>query len=151
MLLNRITQLPILKLCGFGLIVLLLFFLRVVSFNTNVLNHDELEWLYGIERTWIDPRPFIGFEAHTSGPLSIYLLSILKLFVDSPSTMHLRLFGFFAFILPTIALLFFSKKNYFNFAGIVLLFSLLAIKKEDIFGYNTEYQIMLFTEYCTYC
>ncbi|MFM1791824.1 MAG: hypothetical protein RLZZ252_178, partial [Bacteroidota bacterium] len=91
---NQVKQLTLFKFAGFGAIVLLLFFVRLVSFNTNVLNHDELEWLYGIERTWQDARPFIGFEAHTSGPLSIYFLSVIKLFVSSPTTLHLRLFGF---------------------------------------------------------
>lgn len=142
---NQVKQLTLFKFAGFGAIVLLLFFVRLVSFNTNVLNHDELEWLYGIERTWQDARPFIGFEAHTSGPLSIYFLSIIKLFVSSPTTLHLRLFGFVFFIIPTCFILFRVKKNYWNFAGLGFLFALLSIQTEDFFSYNTEFQILLFT------
>ena len=136
----------------FGLSILLLFSVRLVSFNYNVLNHDELEWLYGIHRTQIDPRPFVGFEAHTSGPVSVYFLSLINLFVSEPQTIHLRFFCFFFLLVPTMALLFWGKRNYLNFAGLAFFTTLLSINFqqfewyfEDLFCYNTEFQILFFT------
>jgi hypothetical protein len=136
----------------FGLSILLLFSVRLVSFNYNVLNHDELEWLYGIHRTQIDPRPFVGFEAHTSGPVSVYFLSLINLFVSEPQTIHLRFFCFFFLIVPTMALLFWGKRNYLNYAGLAFFTTLLSINFqqfewyfEDLFCYNTEFQILFFT------
>lgn len=136
----------------FGLAVLFLLGVRLISFNNNVLDHDEIEWLYGIHRMRIDPRPFIGFEAHTSGPLSTYILSLINFFVGQPQTIHLRLFSFFLLIVPSMALLFWGKKNAINYAGLAFMTALLSINfkpieslVEDFFCYNTEFQILLFT------
>ena len=142
---TREEKLTYIKLLGFGVILSLLLLVRIVSFNSNVLNPDELEWLYGIDRIFVDPRPFVGFEAHTSGPMSIYILSLIKIFVANPTTMHLRIFCFILFILPTFILLFRFKKKVYNFAGVCFLFLLLSIKHEDFYCYNSEYQIMVFT------
>lgn len=136
----------------FGLAVFFLFAVRLISFNNNVLNHDEIEWLYGIHRMLIDPTPFIGFEAHTSGPLSIYILSVLNFFFKEPQAIHLRFFSFFLLIVPSLALLFWGKKNYVNYAGLGFMTALLSINflpfkylTEDFFCYNTEFQILFFT------
>jgi hypothetical protein len=136
----------------FGISILFLFVVRIISFNNNVLNHDELEWLYGIHRTLIDPRPFVGFEGHTSGPTSTYFLSLLNLFIEQPLAIHLRLFSFFFLITPTLALVFWGKANHLNYAGLVFLTILLSVsfvpfeyKFEDLYCYNTEFQILLFT------
>lgn len=129
----------------FGISMGVLFLFRLLSFHSDVYNPDEIEWIYGIERVWIDSKPFVGFEAHTSGPLSIYILSLLKLFITTPSTLHLRLFSFLFFIIPTLAIVFWTRKNYLNFGGLYFLLYLLAIPSEDFYSYNTEYQIMLFT------
>jgi len=136
----------------FGLAVLFLLGVRLISFNNNVLDHDEIEWLYGIHRMRIDPRPFIGFEAHTSGPLSTYILSLINLFVSQPQTIHLRLFSFSLLIVPSMALLFWGTRNKVNYAGLFFMTALLSINfkpienlVEDFFCYNTEFQILLFT------
>lgn len=136
----------------FSLAVLFLLGVRIISFNKNVLNHDEIEWLYGIHRMLIDPTPFIGFEAHTSGPLSIYILSILNFFLENPQTIHLRFFSFFLLIVPSLALLFWGKKGYLNYAGLGFMTAMLSINflpfkylTEDFFCYNTEFQILFFT------
>jgi hypothetical protein len=136
----------------FGSSILLLFCVRIISFNNNILNHDELEWLYGIHRTNIDPRPFLGFDAHTSGPVSIYILSLINLFIAQPQTIHLRLFCFFFLIIPAMALLFWGRRNYLNYAALAFFTTLLSVNFqqfewyfEDLFCYNTEFQILFFT------
>jgi hypothetical protein len=100
----------------------------------------------------LDPRPFVGFEGHTSGPTSTYFLSLLNLFIEQPLTIHLRLFSFFFLITPTLALVFWGKANHLNYAGLVFLTILLSVSfvpfeyhHEDLYCYNTEFQIFLFT------
>jgi hypothetical protein len=136
----------------FSLAILFILGVRIISFNNNVLNHDEIEWLYGIHRMRIDPTPFIGFDAHTTGPLSIYILSLINFFVAQPQAIHLRLFCFFLMIVPSLALLFWGTKNYLNYMGLGFMTALLSINfnpfeyvVEDFFSYNTEFQILLFT------
>lgn len=136
----------------FGIISLILFVGRIISFRENSLDPDELEWMYDIRRCLEDPRPFVGFDAHTSGPFAIYILSIFKLLTTFSKLYQLRLITFFFFILPS--LLFISKIAQKGTSIIAMLtFGILVSSfnvpffgqsYDGIFSYNTEYLIMIF-------
>lgn len=127
--------------------------IRLVSWDKNVLNIDELEWIYLLHRVKINPIPFSGFVAHTTGPLAIFNLSIINLFQKIPSLYGLRLFQFFLCIVPTFILLFEGLTSKAKRFGILFFFLIISSPEfnyslfkpfDDFYAYNTEYQIMLF-------
>lgn len=127
--------------------------IRSISWTNNYLNIDELGWIYLINRLKINPIPFSGFTAQTTGPLAIYFLSVVNFIFGISSLVGLRIFQFFICIVPTYFLIFLSlSKTVRNFG--VFFFFLLVISPysyhsliepfNDFLAYNTEYQIMLF-------
>ena len=88
-----------------ALISILLLITRLISFRENSLEPDELEWLYDIRRCLVDPRPFVGFDSHTSGPFAIYILTLLKLVTSFSKLYQLRIISFIFFILPSLFLI----------------------------------------------
>jgi hypothetical protein len=132
---------------------LLLFVTRIISFREFSLDPDELEWLYDVRKCLIDPRPFVGFDAHTTGPFAIYLLAMLK-FVTGFSTLYqLRLVSFFFFIVPSMVLVSSILPKKSRTIGLLAFTVLLCAKNfrdfgnfyDGIFSYNTEYQILVYT------
>lgn len=141
------------KIVIFFILILISGLFRSITWNENFLNIDELEWLYLMRRVTINPLPFQGFTAHTSGPLAIYLLSITNLFEGIPPLIRLRLFQFFICILPTFIFIYKSTSLQGKIFSVFFFFLLiitsengltLQSKVDDFFAYNTEYQIMLF-------
>lgn len=136
-----------------GLLCLLLFVTRIISFRELSLDPDELEWLYDIRKCLIDPRPFLGFDAHTSGPFAIYLLSFFKLLTGFTNVYQLRLVSFFFFIIPSLLFLNKSLNSSSRFIGSLAFVVFLSCKNfpnfgefyDGIFCYNTEYQILVFS------
>ena len=132
---------------------LILFVIRIISFREFSLDPDELEWLYDIRKCFIDPRPFVGFDAHTSGPFAIYLLALIKLLTGFSKLYQLRLISFFLFILPSLFLIYqISQKGAKLIGGLAFVVLICAKNFPDfgvfydgIYSYNTEYQILLFT------
>ena len=82
----------------FGIISIILFVGRIISFRENSLDPDELEYMYAIRRCMENPSPFVGFDAHTSGPFAIYVLAFFKLMTGFSKLYQLRLISFFFFI-----------------------------------------------------
>lgn len=137
----------------FFLLAFILFFTRIISFREFSLDPDELEWMYVIRRCLVDPRPFVGFDAHTSGPFAIYLLAFLKIITGFSKLYQLRLITFFAFILPSFYLIYQISPKGSKIVGI-LAFSVMVSAKnfaqfgyfyDGVFSYNTEYQILIYT------
>jgi hypothetical protein len=128
--------------------------LRSLFWREIVLNIDELEWSYLLNRVKENPIPFRGFEGHTSGPISIYFLSIINLFTSYPTLKAIRIFQYVFIIIPTCIIVFkasnsktriFSSTFFFLF---LISFSFILVSPErsndDFLAYNTEYQLMLF-------
>ena len=69
----------------------IIFVCRIISFRENSLDPDELEYLYAIRRCLVDPRPFVGFDSHTTGPFAIYLLAMIKMLTGFSKLYQLRL------------------------------------------------------------
>ena len=127
---------------------------RSLFWKDIVLNIDELEWSYLLNRVKENPIPFRGFEGHTSGPISIYFLSIINLFTSYPTLKAIRIFQYVFIIIPTCIIVFkasnfktriFSSTFFFLF---LISFSPILVSPErsndDFLAYNTEYQLMLF-------
>lgn len=133
----------IVKLFPFFFIIIIFLF-RLDSFKNIILNIDEIEWIYALNRCYINPIPFIGFDAHTSGPIAIYLLLPLKLFVSSVELKHLRIYSFFVFIIPSLFFVYYSFKGRLAFFSLAIFSSFFLIFNKDFFAYNTEYPIILF-------
>lgn len=127
---------------------------RSLFWQEVVLNIDELEWSYLLNRVKENPIPFKGFEGHTSGPISIYFLSIINLFTSYPTLKAIRIFQYIFIIIPTCIIVFkasnfktriFSSTFFFLF---LISFSPILLSPErsndDFLAYNTEYQLMLF-------
>ena len=127
---------------------------RSIFWEETVLNIDELEWSYLLNRVKENPIPFQGFDAHTTGPISIYFLSILNLFTNEPSLKAIRVFQYVGIIIPTCIIVYKAgtlKSRIFSSTFFFLcLFSLSPILftseyiNDDFLAYNTEYQLMLF-------
>ncbi|MFM6949239.1 MAG: hypothetical protein ACKOWQ_09510, partial [Aquirufa sp.] len=130
-----------------------LFITRIISFRESLLNIDELEWLYLTRKCLTDPRPFVGFDAHTSGPFSIYFLVLFKTLTGISKLYQLRLISFFFFILPSFFLVYQICQKSAKKIGVLTITLLLCSKSshftgywyEDISSYNTEYQILFLT------
>jgi hypothetical protein len=136
-----------------GLFCLLLLITRIISFREFSLDPDELEWLYVIQKCLEDPRPFVGFDAHTTGPFTIYLLTLIKLLTGFSSVTHLRLVSFFFFIIPSLLFIYNSLKKENQLIGSLAFVILICSKNTSDFGefydgiysYNTEYPILFFS------
>lgn len=127
--------------------------IRSISWHDHFLNIDELEWVYLIKRLNVNPLPFQGFNAHTSGPIAIYTLSVVNLLTGIPPLISLRLFQFFLCIVPTFFLIFSSVSIKGRLFAIFFFFLIIIspdnyqsflINPNDFYAYNTEYQIMVF-------
>lgn len=137
----------------FGIISIILFVGRIISFRENSLDPDELEYMYAIRRCMENPSPFVGFDAHTSGPFAIYVLAFFKLMTGFSKLYQLRLISFFFFILPSLFLVAKSAQkgtaimSMVAFGILVQCFNVPFFGQyyDGIFCYNTEYQLMIFT------
>ena len=131
----------------------IIFVCRIISFRENSLDPDELEYLYAIRRCLVDPRPFVGFDSHTTGPFAIYLLALIKILTGFSKLYQLRLITFFCFILPSLYLIYDSIKPGAKIIGATAFTVLVCISNfpffgqfyESIFSYNTEYQLLFFS------
>jgi len=129
-----------------------LFFTRIISFREFSLEPDELEWLYDIRKCLIDPRPFVGFDSHTSGPFAIYLLVILKILTGFSKLYQLRIVTFFIFILPSFFLIYQISQKGVKFIGALTFVVMVSAKNfphfgefyDGIYSYNTEYQVLFY-------
>ena len=127
---------------------------RSLFWEDIVLNIDELEWSYLLNRVKENPIPFRGFEAHTSGPISIYFLSIINLFTNYPTLKAIRIFQYIFIIIPTCLIVYkagnfktriFSSTFFFLYLTSILPTLLTPGRSNDDFlAYNNEYQLMLF-------
>lgn len=126
---------------------------RSISWTNNYLNIDELSWVYLTNRIKFNALPFSGFTAQTTGPLAIYLLSVINLFSEIPTLIGLRIFQFFICVVPTYFLVYFSLPKSSSIIGVIFFFFLIISplsynslqgSNNDFLAYNTEYQIMLF-------
>lgn len=135
----------------FGLIALALF-IRSLTWNSNFLNIDELEWIYLLQRIKVNAIPFEGFVAHTTGPLAIYFLSFLNFVQENPTLSGLRQFQFFICIVPSFYLLYKSVSAGGKWISNLIFFLFiitndskysLTASVNDFFAYNTEYMLMI--------
>jgi hypothetical protein len=124
--------------------ILIIFFWKLQSFQDIIFNVDEIEWIYCLNKCYINPIPFEGFDAHTSGPLAIYLLIPLKFIAQTVSLTSLRLYAFLVFVLPTIFFVFYTFKGVIKYFAVLLFISMHLIFNKDFFAYNTEYPILMF-------
>lgn len=128
----------------FLLVSFCLFVWKSYSFNNFIFNLDEIEWIYCLNRCFENPIPFIGFDAHTSGPLAIYFLFPLKIIMNNIELMHLRIYNFFIFIIPSLLIVFNVFKGKYSYLSLLIFSSLLLIYDKDFYSYNSEYPIILF-------
>jgi hypothetical protein len=126
------------------LFLFLILLFRLDSFQNIVLNIDEFEWIYTLERCYLNPVPFIGFDPHTSGPFAIYLLTPLKLIINRVELTHLRIYNFFVFIVPSFFFVYKSFKGKSAILAISIFSSFFFIYHKDFFAYNSEYPVVLF-------
>lgn len=142
-------QLTIKKGLYLSLLFIFIGLFRQLSWHNNCFNVDELGWIYLLERIKYNALPFEGFTAHTSGPLSIYFLSIINLFVENPTLKSLRIFQFVVCIIPSMLILHNSISKNGKWLGVFILFLFFITcdfpVSNDLLAYNTEYQILLFT------
>jgi hypothetical protein len=144
------------KMIGISISIIIIGLFRQLTWNNNCFNIDELEWLYLLERIKYNPLPFEGFTAHTSGPFSIYFLSIINLFIENPTLKSLRIFQFVLCIIPSLIILNNSISNNGKGFGTFILFLFFITTPDDFaefydfLAYNTEYQIILFTSIIYY-
>jgi hypothetical protein len=120
-------------------LILLVFIVRFISFQDFILNIDETEWLYCLMRFKQNPIPFIGYEPHTSGPLSTFILSPLLNFKSFPSVVDLRIYGIIFTVLFTFILFFKFTKNIKLYSFLVVFSCCLLIGNKDFLAYNTEW------------
>lgn len=131
----------------------IIFVCRIISFRENSLDPDELEYLYAIRRCLIDPRPFVGFDSHTTGPMAIYLLALIKMLTGFSKLYQLRLITYFCFILPSLYFIYDAIKPGAKIIGATAFTVLVCISNfpsfgpyyDGIFCYNTEYQLLFYT------
>lgn len=145
-LIKRITK----NTFFFTILICYLIIWKLPSFQEIILNIDELEWIYCINKCYKNPIPFIGFDSHTTGPLGIYLLLPLKLIMKSPSVVALRIYGFIVFLIPTLILVFASFKTTMKYFATLILVSLMSVYDKDFFAYNTEYPLLVFNAAIVY-
>ena len=131
----------------------IIFVCRIISFRENSLDPDELEYLYSVRRCLIDPRPFVGFDSHTTGPLAIYLLAFFKILTGFSKLYQLRLITFFCFILPSLYMIYNAIKPGAKIIGATAFtvlvchanFPLFGNYYDGVFCYNTEYQLLFYS------
>ena len=131
----------------------LIFVCRLISFRENSLDPDELEYLYSVRRCLIDPRPFVGFDSHTTGPFAIYLLAFIKILTGFSKLYQLRLVTFFCFILPSLYFMYDAIKPGAKIIGATAFtvlvcsanFPLFGNYYDGVFCYNTEYQLLFYS------
>ena len=80
-------------------LIIVIFVCRFDSFQEFLLNIDEAEWLYCLKRCVSNPNHFLGFYSHTTGPISIYLLTPFYFLSSKLSVVGLRLYGLLFMIL----------------------------------------------------
>jgi len=131
----------------------IIFVCRIISFRENSLDPDELEYLYAIRRCLIDPRPFVGFDSHTTGPIAIYLLAFIKILTGFSKLYQLRLVTYFCFILPSLYFMYDAIKPGAKIIGATAFTVFVCISNfpsfgpyyDGIFCYNTEYQLLFYS------
>ena len=131
----------------------IIFVCRIISFRENSLDPDELEYLYAIRRCLIDPRPFVGFDSHTTGPFAIYLLALIKMLTGFSKLYQLRLITYFCFILPSLYFIYDAIKPGAKIIAATAFTVFVCISNfpsfgpyyDGIFCYNTEYQLLFYT------
>jgi len=141
------------NLITLAFLTFIIFVCRLISFRENSLDPDELEYLYAIRRCLIDPRPFIGFDSHTTGPMAIYLLALIKMLTGFSKLYQLRLITYFCFIVPSLYLIYHALKPGAKIIGATAFTVFVCISNfpsfglyyDGIFCYNTEYQLLLYS------
>ena len=131
----------------------IIFVCRIISFRENSLDPDELEYLYAIRRCLVDPRPFVGFDSHTTGPFAIYLLALIKMLTGFSKLYELRLITYFCFILPSLYFIYDAIKPGAKIIAATAFTVFVCISNfpsfgpyyDGIFCYNTEYQLLFYT------
>ena len=123
-----------------GILFLNFFFIlivRKISYKNILLNYDEVEWIYCLQKMLQNPIPFKGFDSHTTGPLAIYLLSPFYIISKTLALSTLRIYGLIFLFSPF--LLFFKKtlSEFIIWSTTYLCF--LTLNNEDFLAYNTEW------------
>jgi hypothetical protein len=127
----------------FFLLLTIVFVYRIDSFHEFLLNIDEAEWIYCVKRCIIHPIPFLGFDSHTTGPISIYLITPLCFFDSGLSVVGLRIYGLLFMFL--FSFLVFKLKNKKQSTLLMLVFTtFLIIQDKDFFAFNTEWILIPF-------
>lgn len=141
-----------LKYCYYAGLLIAALLIRSLTWNSNSLNIDELGWIYLLHRIHINSIPFEGFVAHTTGPLAIYLLSILNVFQEIPTLAGLRQFQFIFCIVPTFYFLYKSVTRNGRWFSLLIFFLFIITNPtndslktpvNDFFAYNTEFLLMM--------
>jgi hypothetical protein len=125
------------------LLISFLFLFRFDSFQDFLLNIDEAEWLYCLKRCVSNSVPFLGFDPHTTGPFSIYLLTPLYFLNPELSVVGLRLYGLLFMVLFSFLVFnMLAKKQKMEYALVFTTF--LLIRDKDFFAFNTEWMLIPF-------
>ena len=125
------------------LLLIIVFLFRYESFQDFLLNIDEAEWLYCVKRCVSNSIPFLGFDSHTTGPLSIYLLTPLYFLNTELSVVGLRLYGLlFMLLFSFLVFNLLAKKQKMEYALVFTTF--LLIRDKDFFAFNTEWMLIPF-------
>lgn len=127
----------------FFISLFILVFSKLYSFNNLILNVDEIEWIYCLNRCYENPIPFLGFDAHTTGPLAIYFLLPLKMVINNVELMHLRIYNFLVFIVPSLFIVYKVFEGKYSYLSLFIFSSLFLIYNKDFLSYNSEYPIIL--------
>ena len=125
------------------ILIVLVLLIRIESYNDFILNIDEAEWIYCIKKCIKNSIPFTGFDSHTTGPLSIYLLTPIYFLNPELSVVGLRLYGLlFMVLISFIVFNIFMKKQKMQYA--LVFASFLLIRDKDFFAFNTEWILLPF-------
>ena len=124
-------------------LIVLIFMFRFDSFQDFLLNIDESEWIYCVKKCFDNPIPFSGFDSHTTGPFSIYLLTPIYFLSPLLSVVALRIYGLlFMVLFSFIVFNLFVKKQKLVYA--IVFTSFLLIRDKDFFAFNTEWILIPF-------
>ena len=122
----------------FFILFSIILFCRIDSFQDFLLNIDEAEWLFCVKRCVSNSIPFLGFDSHTTGPLSIYLLTPLYFLNPELSVVGLRLYGLLFIVLFSFLVFnLLAKKQKIVYALVFTTF--LLIQDKDFYAFNTEW------------
>jgi hypothetical protein len=146
-------KLPVfLKSNWFFLCIASLFILlqRLPSLLSGQLNPDEDLWMAGGATILNDPRFWISFDPTTSGPLVVLPVILVKILGININYTTLRLGALLICIIPSVILLFYSFKNFFNerIARIIVLPFIVCIScfhLKNYIAYNGEHIPLLLT------